>query len=636
MTWVLAAMAIWIASGALALAARSPRRGGDFGAGGAVLGSAVAAVPVLATLAGHAPAPVHGAWSVPYGSFSLALDGLSAVFALPLLLLAALCAVYGRKYLLAEDRLQGGAWLSYNLLVACMAGVLCARNGVLFLVAWESMALFSYLLVVHRSERPEIQRSGRIYLVAAHLGSMFLLPMFVLLAHGGGTLDFDRLAATGSTATAIGVLAGLGFGSKAGFLPLHVWLPEAHPAAPSHVSALMSGIMIELGLYGLLRIMLLVGRPGPFWGWALLAIGLASGLGGVVATLVQRDLKRLLAFSSVENVGIVAMGLGMGLLGRAENLPVLAVFGFAGALLHVLNHAVFKGLLFLGAGAVDHATGTRLADRLGGLIKTMPRTTACVLVGGAALAGVPPLCGFAGEFAIGLGALQGALSTGRAQALPLLMILAGLALMSGIALASVSGIFGVAFLGRPRTQAGRDAHDPGLAMQAPMTVLAALCAAQGIGAPWIALALAPEVAQLSGLPPASVLAPLGALAHALAGVELTMGVMALALAALWVVRRRLLSSRRVEFGPTWGCGYLEPGPQMQYTFGSFAMPLASAFGGVVGRHDSLASYFKAYGALRRLAGRMRVIQRGNLQVYVLYIALTVLTLLVAKLGLAWR
>ena len=229
------------------------------------------------------------------------------------------------------------------------------------------MALASFFLVTFEDEHESVREAGWIYLVATHLGTVFLLALFILLGREQGSLDFDRF--TGSAGSGVVfMLAIIGFGAKAGFMPLHVWLPEAHPAAPTHVSAVMSGVMIKTGIYGLVRILTFIGPPPMWWGWVLCGIGVTSGIFGVLFALAQHDLKRLLAYHSVENIGIIALGLGVGLIGLSSGSSTLAVLGFAGGLLHVLNHALFKGLLFLGAGAVLHATSTREMDHLGGLL----------------------------------------------------------------------------------------------------------------------------------------------------------------------------------------------------------------------------------------------------------------------------
>ncbi|MBN1625296.1 MAG: hypothetical protein JW944_02125, partial [Deltaproteobacteria bacterium] len=303
------------------------------------------------------------AWQVPFGSFYIAVDPLSAFFIITISLICALAAIYGTAYLekYRGKKDMGAVWFFFNLLFASMLLVVVSRNGILFLIAWEAMSLSSFFLVMFEHEKPEVREAGWVYLVAAHVGQACLMFLFILLAGKDFSLDFDSFTApAGATAAGtIFILAAVGFGAKAGFLPLHVWLPDAHPAAPSHVSAVMSGVMIKTGIYGLVRIISLIGPPPQWWGYTLLVVGAISGVMGVLFALAKHDIKRLLAYHSVENIGIITIGLGLWLLGVSTNNPVLAALGLMGGLLHVLNHAIFKSLLFFGAGAVVHATGTR-------------------------------------------------------------------------------------------------------------------------------------------------------------------------------------------------------------------------------------------------------------------------------------
>ncbi|HYL80989.1 MAG TPA: proton-conducting transporter membrane subunit, partial [Candidatus Acidoferrum sp.] len=488
--------------GVAALAAgRSGRWATVFGAGGAVAGCLLALGPALAALLGAPGQSLRLAWNMPGGTFFLGLDALSGLFLAPMLLLSALAAVYGTEYLSAfrAQKSLGAAWFCFDLLLVSMAVVLTAKNSVLFLVAWETMALASFFLVTFEHERAEVREAGWTYMIATHLGTAFLLAMFLLLARAAGSFDFDRfVAAAVAVPGGVGlvfVLAVIGFGTKAGFMPFHVWLPEAHPAAPSHVSAVMSGVMIKTGIYGLVRILTLLGPPQTWWGWLLVGIGVTSGILGVLFALAQHDLKRLLAYHSVENIGIIALGLGLGTLGMATGRPALAVLGFGGGLLHVLNHALFKGLLFLGAGSVLHGAGTREIDHLGGLQKRMPWTGACFLVGAAAISGLPPLNGFVSEFLIYLGAFSGTTdSAGEAVLLiPAVVIIGSLALIGGFATACFTKAFGIVFLGEPRSPHAAHAHEAGLAMRLPMVALAVGCAAVGLF-PFLAIrAMAPAV-----------------------------------------------------------------------------------------------------------------------------------------------
>ncbi|MCX7046060.1 MAG: proton-conducting transporter membrane subunit [Candidatus Sumerlaeota bacterium] len=705
MTILLASVGLLLASGLAALAAgRNPEAATRLGAGGAVLSCAIGLVAAVGALAGGSQATVqsfHLDWNIPYGSFAIALDPLSSFFLLPIFGLSALAAIYGAGYLkpfradkplsasrgiacrrhenaqtpalfmtatpgISEfpDRRMGAHWFFFNLLIAGMAMVAVARNAVLFLIAWEIMSVASFFLVTYDDEDADTRQAGWIYLIAAHLGVVFLMAMFVLLGRTAGSLDFERMAAVGAGGTLpaagaglIFVLAIVGFGSKAGFVPFHVWLPEAHPAAPSHVSALMSGVMIKMGIYGILRVLTFLGYPPAWWGMVLVGIGITSGILGVLFALAQHDLKRLLAYHSVENIGIIALGMGAGVLGIHYRLPALAALGFAGALLHVVNHALFKGLLFLGAGSVLHATGTRDSDHLGGLLKRMPWTGLCFFVGAAAICGLPPLNGFVSEFLIYLGALDGvahgALRDASAVGL-LLGIIASLALIGGLAAACFAKAFGIVFLGAPRSSHAEHAHEASAAMRIPMAILALGCLAVGLSGPlWIG-SLNPIVACLA--PDSSL-----DLAGVWGGYQRTMTlivVAALCLIALAgflaALRRRLLKGRAVTRGVTWDCGYAAPGARMQYTASSFAQPITQFFAkllGIVRRERKPQGLFPAAASFasespdifrRRFfdpmfrgvtyaLSHLRWLQHGRLQLYVLYIAITLLALLLWKL-----
>ncbi|HZP43698.1 MAG TPA: proton-conducting transporter membrane subunit [Candidatus Binatia bacterium] len=638
------------AAGTLALAA-VPRWGARVGVGGAIAGCALGLVAAVRVLLGTPAAPLHLAWSVPYGAFALALDPLSAFFLVPIFALSGLAALYGAEYLGGRGDVRATvSWLFFDVLVASMAAVVVARNAVLFLVAWEVMALASFFLVTLDDEDERVRRAGWTYLVATHLGSAFVLVLLLLLG-GGGSLDFDRVAPAAGPGLLV-ALGLVGFGAKAGLVPLHVWLPEAHPAAPSHVSAVMSGVMIKTGVYALLRTLTLVG-PVPGWtGPLLVCLGAGSGVLGAVFALAQRDVKRMLAYSSVENVGIVVLGLGLGLVGRAAGAPGLAALGVAGALLHVLNHALFKGLLFLGAGAVVHATGTRDMERLGGLYRRMPTVGAATLVGAASLAALPPLGGFASELLLALGAAEAAASLAPAAAVPALVALGALAVIGALGAAGVARTFGVVFLGTPRTPAAGHAHEPGLAMRLPLVLLAAACAGLGLAAPWLLAALAPVVTPLAGLDAAPALAPAAATLRAVAVVE---AVLLALVAGAAGARRALLARRTVAVAPVWGCGWAAPTARMQYGATSFAEPLlrtfrtllvvrrriaapggpfpaAASFGTEAPDPYRLRVWDPAFRGVRRGLARLRWLQHGEVQLYVLYIAATLVVLLAWTVG----
>lgn len=611
--------------------------------------------PVVATLSGHAPAPLEIPWNVPWGSFRIALDGLSAFFCLPILLLAPLAGLYGCSYL-AREKGKGAASAFLNLLVASMLLLVVSANGVLFLVCWEVMALASFFLVAHDDEKPQVREAAWIYLVATHLGTAFLLVFFAVLGQGAGSLDFSRFGGTAFTPFAREILfftALLGFGSKAGFFPLHVWLPEAHPAAPSHVSALMSGVMIKMGIYGILRFLSFMADIPSSWGLVLLMAGLASGVLGVLFALAQHDIKRLLAYHSVENIGIIAMGIGTGMLGLSWNQPALVALGFGGGILHVLNHALFKGLLFLGAGSVIHATGTGELDRMGGLLKTMPWTGTAFLVGSAAISALPPFNGFVSEFLVYSGGFRAALHGGPSGILLAASVMAGLSLIGGLALACFAKCFGIVFLGEPRCGAEARGHESPWPMTVPMVALASLCLFLGLAAPMSVRLVSPAVHVLAPGLGAELEAPFIGAGRALLAVSVSSAVLVAVSAFLVLLRKRLARGREETVSVTWDCGYARPSARMQYTASSFARPLTGMFEKLLGTREEerpvrgLFPGFSSYEThtpdqarelvfaplfrtTERLLSPLRALQHGRIQLYVLYIAVTLVVLLVLK------
>lgn len=664
MSPILAALAILIVSGLGALIlARQAVYSSLLAVAGVVVAAVLGLIPAVAVLQGGQSFTFRQPWAVPlgYGEWFLELDALSAWFLVPILLLSALAAIYGHEYLAsqASKKALGPAWFFYNLLVASMIVVVLAKNALLFLVAWEVMALASFFLVTFEDEREDVQQAGWIYLVATHLGTAFLLAFFLIQGQQTGSLNFNDWVAAGPKdprmAGLLFLLAVVGFGTKAGFMPFHVWLPEAHPAAPSHVSALMSGVMIKTGIYGLLRALTFLGPPSAWWGWTLIGIGLSSGILGVLFALAQQDMKRLLAYSSVENIGIIALGMGIGLTGLSAQQPALAVLGFGGALLHVLNHAFFKGLLFLGAGSVVHGSGTRSVDRLGGLLKRMPWTGVTFLVGAVAISGLPPFNGFVSELLIFLGGYSGAISPAAPVVAPGLTAIAGLALIGGLAAACFTKAFGIVFLGEPRSAEASHAHEAGLAMRWPMAILAAGCVLIGLTAPWLTGGLAPVIQPLVQSKTAVVLSQLAPPCEVMKRVVICVLVAGTFVVLLSFLRRRLLAGRKVSSAVTWDCGYAGPTARMQYTASSFSQPLVLFFRGVLRTREQVAKpgsilpdgasfasdtpdlcheelYRPLFERLSRNLAKLRCLQQGRVQLYVLYIAVTLLVLLIWKLG----
>jgi hydrogenase-4 component B len=628
------------------------------------------------------------------GSGAVGLDALSAFFLVPVFLVGGLGPLYGLGYWPQRRHPSNGRKLRlfWGLLVAGMALLVISRHALIFLLGWEFMALSAFFLVATEDHRAESRQASWIYLIATHVGTLTLFGLFALWRHATGSyalLPVARDALSLGTLHLLFFLALLGFGLKAGAMPLHFWLPGAHASAPCHVSAMLSGVVLKMGIYGLVRWLSLLPAPPAAWGSIILALGAASGLLGVVFALGQHDLKRLLAYHSVENVGIILMGLGVALLGRSSGHPEWIALGLAGCLLHVWNHSFFKSLLFLCAGAVVHATGTRQIDRLGGLAKAMPWTAACFLTGSVAICGLPPLNGFVSEWFVYLGLFKSALTGGTAATIGVPV----LAMVGALAVACFVKVYGTVFLGEPRTRGSARAHEAPLAMRLPMLALAATCALIGLAPALAAPALDATAAcwltdtGAAAAPLASV-APLGLLS--ILAVSLTLSAAGLAAlvghftgmmeywkggvmgsgdarssSSISVFQHSSIPvfqhssippvppsacSAAPRRGLTWDCGYALPTARMQYTASSFAQTIVVLFHGVLkphGRRPRISGLFPLPTlthshvddpVLDRLllpAGHrieagfnwFHRFQRGLTQHYVLYILLTLLALL---------
>jgi formate hydrogenlyase subunit 3/multisubunit Na+/H+ antiporter MnhD subunit len=544
-------------------------------------GVTCAALCAGAALGTAAAAGVLSGATAEAAGLALRLDAVGAVFLVAICLVSAAGAAFGLRYHRQADAPGAAVRLQvfYGLAVAGMVALVAASNAIVFLVGWEVMALSNFLLVLTDHDRPESQRGAFLYLAATHVGTLALFAVFALLRQAAGSFDFAAMAglpAGGAVGTRVFLLALVGFGLKAGLIPFHFWLPPAHAAAPSHVSALMSGVVVKTGLYGLLRVTGLFDGIPAWWGAVILAAGALSAVLGVALALAQHDLKRLLAFHTVENVGIIALGIGLGLLGRARGEPGLVLLGFAGAALHVVNHALFKSLLFLGAGAIQHATGTRELDRLGGLARGMRATAVLFAIGAAAIAGLPPLNGFVSEWLVYLGFLR---ALGRPDGLGYAAVGAPLlALVGGLAAACFAKVLGVAFLGTPRTPEAWHAHEPPPAMLAPMAALAAACAAIGLAPAALVPPLGRAAAAWSRLPAHLLAGPADDAGAGAARVSLVaLALLALVAVAFAVRRRRLAARPAVRAVETWSCGFAAPTARIQYTGSSFAELLVGRF-----------------------------------------------------------
>ncbi len=596
------------------------------------------------------------AWPLPFGPTELGVDPLTAFFSLPILIVATCCSIYALDYWPASKhpRTVRKLTIFFGLLVSSMLFVTMARSTGLFLLAWEIMALAAYFVLTTDDHTEEVRNSGTLYMICTHTGTLALFAMFAMLKNISGSFTFPdagSLSAAAPFATAAYLVALFGFGFKAGVMPLHVWLPSAHANAPSHVSAIMSGVVLKIGIYGLLRtISFFTGIP-LWWGLLLLILGMVSGIIGVLYALGQHDIKRLLAYHSIENIGIIIMGIGTALIGMSSGSPLLVLLGMAGALLHVLNHATFKALLFLGAGSIIHATGTREIDRMGGLLRQMPWTAAAFLIGAVAICGLPPLNGFVSELLIYIGFFNGVINHSGAAAIGLSLAAPALALIGGLAVACFVKVFGVVFLGLPRAPFSTPPHESGLRMRLPMIILAGVCLVIGqapiLVVPLLDATVSASYHGLSGKVTISDAAPILWITF------LACGLLAVISVTLFLYRRQTQKTTS-STSSTWGCGYLAPTSKMQYSASSFAATLVDLFSGIlcperhnskVNGHHPTGSRFESHvpeNVLERvylpLLARayekitpLRRLQHGHLNLYILYTLIALIVLIVISL-----
>jgi hydrogenase-4 component B len=508
----------------------------------------------------------------------------------------------------------------------------------------------SDLLLSTEQQSSEVERVGTVYLITTHTGTMALFVLFSQLRATCGTFMFPpahSLSAALPYATIIIVTALLGFGGKAGLMPLHFWLPGAHANAPSHVSAMMSGLMLKMGVYGILRTVSFFTALPVWLGWLILLLGTWSAVSGIAQATGQRDLKRLLACSSIENIGIIFIGIGLGLVGIQTQSPFLTVCGFCGAFLHIINHGLFKSLLFMGSGALIHGTGSREIDRLGGLARRMPLTSPLFLTGALAICGLPPLNGFVGELFLYIGAI----TDGITSPFPLAALVAPvLALVGGLAVITFVKLYGIIFLGSPRSDAAARSHEVSKLMTGPMVLLACCCLTAGMAPLLLVRLIKPVVGEyvsLSGNVMEQVTGQVPLLQLTIANAVLVILCLAIGAAYLWRLR-----SRTRAFGSTWGCGYLAPTPRMQYTGTSFSELVGTFLGNVVAprlRRPALdgvmlpRTAFFCYQVTETVLDQVltpifewiglafsyiRRLQHGQLHVYMLYIFVTLFVLMI--------
>ena len=663
LSWAPLAFAIFAAGAVLALlTSRKPSLCRMMSHGFALCGVCALA---LAGITGFREEPVTWliAGVLPPAGLALGLDRMGSFFLILIGVGAAPAAVYAFAYTRDYEGRHSMAAMgcAFNVFLAAMASVVMAQNVLTFLVSWELMSIASYFLVMTDHEVEETRKAGWLYLVMTHAGLACLLTGFLVITIQTGTMSFASWpgsALTDSSKNWAFALLALGFLSKAGAVPFHVWLPRAHPAAPSHVSALMSGVMIKLGIYGLIRAGFdWLGMPSVWWGVFILALAGLSAVAGVLYALVDTDLKRILAYSSVENVGVILFGVGAAMLFQAFGVRSLSSLALVAALLHSLNHAAFKSLLFFAAGAVVHATKTRNVEELGGLLKRMPATGALFLAGSLAIAALPPFNGFISEWLTFQSLLLSFRIPSQTINLVFALAIAALALTAGLAAACFVRLFGIAFLALPRADAAAGAMEVDKLMIAPMIALALACLAAGV-VPYPAVSILNDTARSLTGADAELRFGIAGLAAARSFSSLSPIWAAILLAAMlvvtWGTLKLLGANPAIRRFETWNCGRALQTARFEYTATAFANPFKRVFAllyrpveevdiqshpesrffvETIAYRSTTRSlveeliYARIAAFARILAARTRVIQSGNVHVYLLYMLIALLVVL---------
>lgn len=532
--------------------------------------------PVIGTLLGGGQLVMPVYFSEPIGTALLRLDPLASLFALVTSVGTLLTSVYSIGYMKmysGERASLSSYYFFLGLMVSSMLLLLIAQNAILFLIVWEVMSISSFFLVSFEHNKEDVRKAGLYYFIAMQIGAAFLIAAFAWTSAVSGSLDFNSFASVLGNSSSVSVLLFIlffiGFGTKAGFVPLHTWLPRAHPAAPTGISALMSGVMIKMGIYGILRILLISGVPDSRIAYGIFVISLVTGVYGIVNAIAQDDIKRVLAYSSIENIGIIGMGIGIAMLGLVYNNSLLLILGLLGALLHVVNHFIFKSVLFYGSGVVYSQTHTRDINKLGGLSKYLPMTSFFFLIASLAISGLPLFNGFVSEFAIYLGLARSLSFNTLSPVVAAIFGFAGLAFIGAMALLCFTKVYGICFLGMPRTDYHTTPNEKENTLLIPMGILTAFMLAIGF-LPWLAIGLVKNVV-MQFIPGTSFNQFI-----TITSTFQTISLVVLAFAGLFGfffgLRTLLLRKREVAVFKTWDCGYQVGSGRLQYTSSSFAQP----------------------------------------------------------------
>lgn len=547
------------------------------------IGAVLCSMPAINVLLGAEIPSFTFDFNNIFGPVCFEIDALSAFFIVVISIMTFVSIVYSKGYL--QSYLDCGKEINAHIiflpvLIASMLAVVAVKNALMFLIFWEIMSLSSFFLVIFENEKKEVRRAGIKYLVFMHVSVLFIILAFLLASIESGSFDFNSFKNVfennNALANLVFILSFIGFGTKAGFFPFHNWLPSAHPEAPSHVSAMMSGVMIKTGIYGILRMVALSGTPSKAVAYFVLIISVISALYGVLYAIAQHDIKRLLAYHSIENIGIIGIGIGVGMLGLAYNNNFVAIAGFTGSILHVLNHSIFKELLFLSAGNVYTKTHTKNVEALGGLIKSMPNTAALFLIGSVAICGLPPFNGFISEFLIYIGMFQGLCLNSFFAMTVLLFSVAGLALVGTMAVLCFTKAFSVIFLGAPRSSNAKDIKkDVYPSMIFSGWFLACLTLFIGVLPQFVF----PYVQKAASVLVQTESRAEGFYISNILDILQTVSIYALCLIlfiVLLCILKYVLYKGRISYHTTWGCGYNKPNNNMQYTASSYASPFLSA------------------------------------------------------------
>ena len=582
-----------------------------------------------------------------FGHIPVRIDALSAWFILIINFTCINGAWYGMGYMKSYKEQKSSLsmhWILFGLFHSSMLLVCMLQHSLAFLIAWELMSLTSLLLVIFEYQQKNVLKTGINYLVQMHIGVALLTVAFIWVYVTEGSFDFAAIGTffNDHPNTWLFLLFFVGFGIKAGFIPLHTWLPQAHPAAPSHISAVMSGVIVKLGIYGIFRVASYVKQDFIIIGSVILIISMLTGLFGILNAAVHRNFKRMLAYCTIENIGIIGMGIGLGLIGMGNGNKILIIAGFGSALLHTLNHSLFKSLLFFTAGSIYQQTHTKNMEKLGGLIKKMPQTALLFLIGALAIGGLPPFNGFISEFILYIGYLEGINSSDIYQITLMVFAIASLAIIGGISVLAFTKSFGIIFLGSPRSQLHHEPHEVSFSMRLPQYLIIVVMLSIGIFPQFYFKGAMQTILSLfaTGLTPETFafLPILGIISQ----IGLYSALFILLVILVYAVRSSVAKRHVESYNATWGCGYIAPHAGIQYTGKSFSKSLAKLMAFVVSekkkypefakneifpQERSYSSYYiDIFGSfINRITNRLmfgmnyfQFIQNGNIQAYILY------------------